>query len=71
VAAIGAQAGVDRLLATHPDIDIYIGQIDETLSEEGMILPGIGDAGDRLFATPSDEVHHSASPDGKKRKAAH
>jgi len=71
VAAVGAQAGVDKLLQMHPDIDIYIGQIDETLTEEGMISPGIGDAGDRLFATPSDEAHAPGSPDGKKRKAGH
>lgn len=70
VAAVGAKAGVDKLLAMHPDIDIFIGQIDETLSEDGMILPGIGDAGDRLFATPSDEVYHAGSPEGKKRKAS-
>ena len=46
-------------------------QIDKTLSEEGMILPGIGDAGDRLFGTPSDEAHgaHAGSP-GKKRKSS-
>ena len=70
VAAVGAKAGVDKLLAMHPDLDIYIGQIDDTLSEEGMILPGIGDAGDRLFATPSDEVHAPAGSPGKKRKSS-
>lgn len=65
VAAIGAKSGVDALMKAHPDLSIYIGQIDETLSEEGMILPGIGDAGDRLFATPTDEV---AEHSPKKRK---
>ena len=68
VAAIGAQSGVDSLLAAYPDIDIHIGQVDAVLSEDGMILPGIGDAGDRLFATPFEEVPAPASPE-KKRKA--
>lgn len=72
VSAIGAKAGVDKLLAAHPDIDIFIGQIDETLSADGMITPGIGDAGDRLFGTPDDGAHEYAesgkSPEKKQRK---
>lgn len=56
VAAIGARSGVERLLEMHPEVEVYIGAIDETLTAEGMIIPGIGDAGDRQFGTPSDEV---------------
>lgn len=56
VSAIGARTGVERLQELHPDVDVFIGAIDETLSESGMIVPGIGDAGDRQFGTPSDEV---------------
>lgn len=56
IAAIGARAGVERLLELHPDVDVFIGAVDETLSESGMIVPGIGDAGDRQFGTPSDEA---------------
>lgn len=44
--------GVDRLQALHPDVEIYIGAVDDKLTAEGMILPGIGDAGDRQFRTP-------------------
>lgn len=51
ISAIGAKAGVERVLEAHPDVDIYIGAVDETL-KDGMILPGIGDAGDRQFGTP-------------------
>lgn len=54
VATIGARSGISRLLEQHPDIDVYIGAIDETLTDEGMILPGIGDAGDRQFGTPDE-----------------
>jgi len=64
VAAIGARQGVENLLKAHPDITIYIGEIDDVLSTEGMIIPGIGDAGDRLFSPPGDEE----VGDSKKRK---
>lgn len=57
ISAIGARSGVDRVLEAHPDVSIYIGAIDEKLTESGMILPGIGDAGDRQFGTPNDDVH--------------
>ena len=35
----------------HPDVDIYIGALDEQLNEKGYIVPGLGDAGDRIFGT--------------------
>ena len=56
ISAIGAKSGVDRVLEEHPDVSIYIGAVDEKLSESGMIIPGIGDAGDRQFGTPNDDV---------------
>ena len=49
-------AGIERLAALHPDIDIFVGAVDETLSPDGMIVPGLGDAGDRLYGTPQDLV---------------
>jgi len=67
VAAIGAKQGVENLLKAHPDVDVYIGEVDDVLSPEGMIIPGIGDAGDRLFATPGDEL--DIGEGAKKRKA--
>ena len=39
------------LLAAHPDVDIYCGGVDESLNEKGYIVPGLGDAGDRIFGT--------------------
>jgi uracil phosphoribosyltransferase len=45
VAAIGARAGVEMLLQQHPSVQVFIGAVDEALSEDGMILPGLGDAG--------------------------
>lgn len=48
---IGAPEGVEVIKKAHPDVDIYVGALDEKLNEHGYILPGLGDAGDRLFGT--------------------
>ncbi len=48
---IAAPEGLKRLQAEHPDVDIYIGALDERLNEKGYILPGLGDAGDRIYGT--------------------
>ena len=48
---IAAPEGVKALEEAHPDIDIYIGAVDRQLNENGYILPGLGDAGDRIYGT--------------------
>lgn len=48
---IGAPEGVERIVKEHPDVQIYISALDRCLNEKGYILPGLGDAGDRLFGT--------------------
>ena len=48
---IGAPEGIARIQADHPDVDIYIAAVDEKLNEHGYIVPGLGDAGDRIFGT--------------------
>lgn len=48
---IGAPEGVEAVQKAHPDVDIYIGALDERLNEKCYIVPGLGDAGDRLFGT--------------------
>lgn len=48
---LGAPEGIKRVQDTHPDVDIYIAQIDERLDESNYIRPGLGDAGDRAFNT--------------------
>ncbi|MBR1628812.1 MAG: uracil phosphoribosyltransferase [Lachnospiraceae bacterium] len=48
---IAAPEGVEKLSKDHPDVQIYIGHIDERLNENAYILPGLGDAGDRIFGT--------------------
>ena len=48
---IAAPEGVEKLKNDHPDVDIYIGALDERLNDHGYIVPGLGDAGDRIFGT--------------------
>ncbi len=51
MAIIGAPEGVSRVAEAHPDVNIYVSTLDRQLNENGYILPGLGDAGDRLFGT--------------------
>jgi len=51
VGLVGAPEGVERLQKDHPDVPIYLASLDEKLNENGYIVPGLGDCGDRLFGT--------------------
>jgi uracil phosphoribosyltransferase len=48
---VAAPEGLKRIEASHPDVEIYTASIDERLNEHGYILPGLGDAGDKIFGT--------------------
>ncbi len=51
MAIIGAPEGIAKVAEAHPDVSIYVSTVDRCLNEHGYILPGLGDAGDRLFGT--------------------
>ena len=51
VSLIAAPEGIERVQKDHPDVDIFVAHVDEKLNEHGYIVPGLGDAGDRLFGT--------------------
>ncbi|WP_294499636.1 uracil phosphoribosyltransferase [uncultured Gemmiger sp.] len=51
IGLIAAPEGLKALHAAHPDVDIYVGALDEKLNDKGYIVPGLGDAGDRIFGT--------------------
>lgn len=51
VCIVGAPEGVKLIESHHPDVDIYLAALDEGLNDKGYIVPGLGDAGDRLFGT--------------------
>lgn len=48
---VAAPEGIDRLIAAHPEVAVFTAAVDEKLNEKGYIVPGLGDAGDRLFGT--------------------
>jgi uracil phosphoribosyltransferase len=51
ISLISAPEGRDLVLSKHPDVDFFVASIDERLNDHGYIVPGLGDAGDRLFGT--------------------
>ena len=51
VCIVGAPEGVKKIESDHPDVDIFLAALDEKLNDKGYIVPGLGDAGDRLFGT--------------------
>ncbi|MDY2714073.1 MAG: uracil phosphoribosyltransferase [Candidatus Borkfalkiaceae bacterium] len=51
LAIIGAPEGVQKVAEKYPDVEIYVSTLDRCLNENGYILPGLGDAGDRIFGT--------------------
>ena len=48
---VAAPEGIQKIVDAHPDVDIYVAAIDDRLNEDGYILPGLGDAGDKIFGT--------------------
>jgi uracil phosphoribosyltransferase len=51
ICLVGVQQGVDRVSKAHPDVEIYLASLDKKLNAKGYIVPGLGDAGDRLYGT--------------------
>ena len=51
VCLVGAPEGVRAMQSAHPDVDVYLAALDDHLNEDGYIVPGLGDAGDRIFGT--------------------
>lgn len=51
ICLVAAPQGIELLQTTHPDVDIYVANIDQSLNNDGYIIPGLGDAGDRIFGT--------------------
>lgn len=51
ICLVGAPEGVKAINEAHPDVDVYLVSLDEGLNEKGYIVPGLGDAGDRIFGT--------------------
>ncbi|NWN91692.1 uracil phosphoribosyltransferase [Marinobacter adhaerens] len=53
---VAAPEGIQKVLEAHPDVSIYTASVDDSLNEKGYILPGLGDAGDKIFGTKQKDV---------------
>jgi uracil phosphoribosyltransferase len=51
ISLVAAPPGIERVQSEHPDVPIYVAAVDRELNERGYIVPGLGDAGDRLYGT--------------------
>ena len=51
IVLVAAPEGVEKTLAAHPDVEIFTASLDSHLNEKGYIIPGLGDAGDKIFGT--------------------
>lgn len=68
ISVVASKSGLEKLVETHPDIKVTVGQVDKDLNENGVITPGLGDAGDRLFGTHIDEEDEEDLMHQSKRK---
>src|SRR5690606_10788437 len=57
LALVAAPEGVKRVNEAHPDVEIFTASVDQRLNEHGYIIPGLGDAGDKIFGTRQKDVH--------------
>lgn len=68
LSVIASKKGMSELLKYHPDVRVTIGHVDEELNADGDLVPGLGDAGDRLFGTPMfDDEEELVHPSKRKR----
>jgi uracil phosphoribosyltransferase len=70
VSVLASQAGLAVLSAAHPDVTVTVSAVDDVLSEKGYIIPGLGDAGDRLYTMANAELDHDEkllSPSKRKK----
>lgn len=69
ISVIGSEEGINTISKTHPDVQITVGTVDKELTKEGVVLPGIGDAGDRLFGTPMIEDDEALLHPSKRKRS--
>mmetsp|Transcript_10666 Transcript_10666/g.32289 ORF Transcript_10666/g.32289 Transcript_10666/m.32289 type:complete len:229 (-) Transcript_10666:1060-1746(-) len=62
LSAIASRTGLQKLQEKHPDVEVFCGQVDDTVNEQGFVLPGLGDVGDRLYGTTQVEADPAEPP---------
>lgn len=68
ISVVASKDGIDKITSSFPDVQITLGHVDTELTEDGQLLPGVGDAGDRLFGTPLIEDDEALLHPSKRRK---
>lgn len=68
ISVIASKDGLKQFLKTHPDVYVSVGTVDDELTEDGAVLPGLGDAGDRLFGTPLIDDEEQLLHPSKRRR---
>lgn len=69
VCVLASKQGLAKITEEHPDIYITVGMVDDILTENGIVLPGLGDSGDRLYATePVDDDDESLLLPSKRKR---
>lgn len=68
VSVIASKQGLSELMKFHPDVHVTLGHIDEELNADGDVMPGLGDAGDRLFGTPLIEDEEELVHPSKRKR---
>jgi uracil phosphoribosyltransferase len=70
VSVVASETGIKAISKTHPDVEITVATVDKELTEDGILLPGLGDAGDRLFGTPMIDDDEALLHPSKRRKTS-
>mmetsp|Transcript_8542 Transcript_8542/g.15496 ORF Transcript_8542/g.15496 Transcript_8542/m.15496 type:complete len:249 (-) Transcript_8542:2196-2942(-) len=71
VSVLASKAGIETMTEAHPDVTIIVGTVDHEVKEDGTVLPGLGDAGDRLFGTPMIDNDNEELLHPSKRKKSY
>jgi len=69
VSVIASEPGLEAFLKAHPDVFVTVGHVDDELRDDGTILPGLGDAGDRLFGTQQIDDDEALLHPSKRKRA--
>ena len=70
VSVVASETGIKAISKTFPDVEITVATVDKELTEDGILLPGLGDAGDRLFGTPMIDDDEALLHPSKRRKTS-
>ena len=71
VSVVVSRPGLEEIRRTHPDVRVTVGEVDAAVNDKGVVFPGLGDAGDRLYGTPllDDDDEESLMHQSKRKRS--